>query len=1581
MMKYTKIFTLCLILLLAVRTSLFSAWEMISPGRDIRNILVVENTWFGIERIQNGTIVQMLLVSSTDKGSTWNTNNYFSEVFQITTNKSRILLRATKDPGWGYFISDDKGVTWKKLTWPFTVSGSDIFLSDSAIFISVAKNPGVTSPVYRSLDNGNSFQPMDIDIGDRSFGFGYDFGNFSKLDNSIFVFVGRVGVFESNNNGDSWDLKNAGLPFTDSDYEYVVGVLSQGTTSLYMYFGDLYGTRESYRYQNGMWVLYQPDTYYYEPYYDDFVATSPIKPSPTASRTPYIFTVSNVYSNSADISYSVNDGKTWFKFGDTSIGTVYWSGILIDGGYIYVGASKGFARRRLAEAVNHTIKLSRSDINDKLPISPEEFKNLLNMMGPDALDELLQEYGYDSDDISNEELDEFISDYTANGGMTDDLFVNSQPGMCSYMGMPLWSVNVANLKLFVRDVLFRKKGIGPEVKLACNYIHSMDTTTGIFGRKWHFEYESMLLQKDSMVIITTGTGAHFSFTANAPITTGASSFSLPCINNEEYNLHWNGSTWIWDKNKGAELCSYQSVNDSLFVLSSLEDTYHKKITFGYNAQNQPVSITDGSGRIFSLTYNNGMCDSIVGPDGRFSNFTYSNKLLVSSTDFGGITTTYTYDSLLHISSADISGKLTRFEYSYDQDTTGMISVVYDPENRKIEYSSSILDSATILTSVTYPGSKTRTYKLQNGLVTTIINSLGESKNIYYNSQALIDSMVWYNGETVTFDYDGDNNIIHKKNLRNKVFDYTYDTNRNLLLATESSGDTLYAKTFNAKNQLVSIKLPGNTVTTFEYDSIGALSGIISPGGKHKTFTYDAFGNINSYTNPLGNTMSYNYDENGFFPVSRTDFMGNTYHLEYNENGRLTTITLPDGNHRTINYDCCTQTGFTDESGNTLSVSRDNTNRILSRNYAEGWSVNYDYDDNGFISGITNKYGMPISIKYNDNGLVISKSDENGSVIYNYNQYNQPESITDKKGNKTKFGYDSTGKLLEITDAANKKTTFDFGTDNRLASVTNARGQKMEFQYSEKGEVTGKKINSNTFDTYEYNQDGFLISFTDSSGTTKYTRNDLGFVTIITYPGNLEVAFVHDANGNITGITYPNGLTVINEVDELNRISGISWESQSVDFSYNPAGYMLSETRSNSTGSTYDYNKDNVLTKVIHFNNDTEFASETVKLVNGIITERTIRQTVEMTKTPEAILGAATNNLNQLVSTFNGYAFSYDADGNMISATNGAAEILKASYNHDNLLSSFTSGNEAIRVRYDAMRYPRRIISQSGTTNLFYDHKGRILFETDESNNVTRIYIYKGKRLIAMQTAQNQVYFYHFNRLGHVVALTDQNGNIVNKYSYSASGEILGKSESISNWFTFLGGFGALRLTDDYILTGARVYQPLTGRYIQRDPLGMITGTNPYVYARNNPVAGVDPLGLDDQEATVNTLDFDPPSDNDIGTAGGTANPYAEDLPYRSNDWDTYGSAAGKTIKDITNHPAFDLVPDFIALPVSGAKALDKLADHDIGGALWQFVPFNNSLEAAGDYIDEKLKKVDTSKSSGLGIFGDFNKNKTFSCDL
>lgn len=120
------------------------------------------------------------------------------------------------------------------------------------------------------------------------------------------------------------------------------------------------------------------------------------------------------------------------------------------------------------------------------------------------------------------------------------------------------------------------------------------------------------------------------------------------------------------------------------------------------------------------------------------------------------------------------------------------------------------------------------------------------------------------------------------------------------------------------------------------------------------------------------------------------------------------------------------------------------------------------------------------------------------------------------------------------------------------------------------------------------------------------------------------------------------------------------------------------------------------------------------------------------------------------------------------------------------------------------------------------------------------------------TRSSTTYYYNTDGLGNVRQLTNSSGTIVESYDYDPYGKVTIFDSSLTDITSSGSGIG-----NPYMFTGRRLdeesgiyhyrrraYDPVIGRFLQRDPLGYYDSMNLFQYALNNPVIFLDPFGLD-----------------------------------------------------------------------------------------------------------------------------------------
>ncbi|MFK4427722.1 RHS repeat-associated protein [Bacillus sp. RC51] len=359
------------------------------------------------------------------------------------------------------------------------------------------------------------------------------------------------------------------------------------------------------------------------------------------------------------------------------------------------------------------------------------------------------------------------------------------------------------------------------------------------------------------------------------------------------------------------------------------------------------------------------------------------------------------------------------------------------------------------------------------------------------------------------------------------------------------------------------------------------------------------------------------------------------------------------------------------------------------------------------------------------------------------------------------------------------------------------------EYDNDGDVVATYDEEGQKNTFTYDASGNKKSETDEKGNTKlYDYNKDNLLTKVTSNSILlSERYEYDQAGNRTKIKY----------------EGAGGKVTETNFVYDPIHQLLQETLPNGTSKSYTYDG---------FGN------------------RTSVKVVENGKETKSV-AATFNEGNQLVKFVN-ESLTYDANGNRTSDGK-----YKYTWNEDDQIIAITKQGESnafATYKYDEdnRRIEKNVNGQ--VTRYFYDGDSiNPLYETDGSGNVLRQYVYSTSGVRLAMKSKGQTLYYHYNPRGDVVAMTNQDKEVVATYEYDSWGNVLKsdtKGIAADNPFGYAGYMYDKEIGMYYLI--ARYYNPEHGVFLsvdpdpgdEDDPITM----NGYTYGDNNPVMMVDPDG-------------------------------------------------------------------------------------------------------------------------------------------
>lgn len=873
-----------------------------------------------------------------------------------------------------------------------------------------------------------------------------------------------------------------------------------------------------------------------------------------------------------------------------------------------------------------------------------------------------------------------------------------------------------------------------------------------------------------------------------------------------------------DANGHVTTYTYDHNGNMLTATDALGNTqyYTYESTF-----NNVLSYTDKKGNVYHFSYDNrGNLTEMRTPLNTTTTFTYNNwGQVLTSTDANGNTTTYAYDNYGNlISQTDALGNTNTMTYNI----AGNITSTKDP----------------------YQAETRMTYNNADELI-RMVDPLGNAMQLSYDSRGAITAMTDAQQHVTRFTYDALRQPIAITGPMNNTITTTYNAKQKPTQMVDAMNNAV-KRVYDDHDWLTyTVDVLGDT-TWYSYDNTGQVIGIQMPNGQELTYQYDALDRLIATGDRMGTTAQYVYDANDNV-VESIDGDGNHSYFIYDAMNRLTQTMDANGGISQYTYD---NNGnvltFTDANGHTTTFVYDALNRQVSSTDALGHTTTHVYDANGNMTSITDAKGQTTS--------------------YTYDANDQLTQIAFADGKTRMFEYDGNGNVIRQKDEADRYTTFAYDVLNRLTTKTYPDNSTHQFTYDLNGNMLSA-VNANAAVQFTYDAAGQVLSETLNGKATTYSYNTRQRTMDITYPGgrsiteqydyrgrlaailenqNQVVGFSYNNNNFLTQRTYQNGTATNYTYDLLNRLTRIADNPQvmEVEMTYDPVGNILSKKDmlhpNRSEAYTYD-----AINQLIGFKKG--------EMTTGVEIPNPMRQIQYVldavgnhsSVTEDGQTTTYTANSRNAYSAVGGtspYTPQYDANGNL-----SQDDHHTYTYDFDNHLISVDNGNTAIYV-YDALG--RRIRKQIGSAVVNYYYAGdQIIEERNIDNTLIATYLYGiGIDDILQMRRNGQDYWYHKNHLGSVVAITNGQGTVVERYEYDPYGKltIYDANDSV----LVLSAVGNI-----YYFTGreydfetglyhyrARSLHPSLGRFMQHDPLLYVDAMGLYHYVGNMPTMMVDPSG-------------------------------------------------------------------------------------------------------------------------------------------
>ena len=480
---------------------------------------------------------------------------------------------------------------------------------------------------------------------------------------------------------------------------------------------------------------------------------------------------------------------------------------------------------------------------------------------------------------------------------------------------------------------------------------------------------------------------------------------------------------------------------------------------------------------------------------------------------------------------DAAGRRTEYRLHM---ASGKLTSVILPDGRTVRYG---YNSQRQVTSVTYPDGlrSSREYD-EKGRLTAETSRSGETTRYSYDDPAseLPTGIQDATGSTKQMAWSRYGQLLAFTDCSGYTTRYEYDQYGQQIAVHREEGISTYSS-YNPRGQLVSQKDAQGREIRYEYSAAGDLTATISPDGKRSTIAYDKRGRPVSVTEG-GLTRSMGYDAAGRITVL-TNENGSQSTFRYDPVDRLTEQRGFDGRTQRYHYDLTGKLTQSEDEGLITLWHYDASDRITHRTVNGDPAEQWQYDEHGWLTTLSHtSEGHRVSVHYgyDDKGRLTGErqtveNPETGELLWQHetkHAYNEqglanrvtPDSLPPVEWLTYGSGYLAGMKLggtplVEYTrDRLHRETVRSFGS----RAGSNA-AYELTSTYTPAGQLQSQHLNSLVYDRdYGWNDNGDLVRISGPRQTREYGYSATGrleSVRTLAPDLDIRIPYATDPAGN------------------------------------------------------------------------------------------------------------------------------------------------------------------------------------------------------------------------------------------------------------------------------------------------------------------------------------------------------------------------------------------------------------------------------------------------------------------------------------